>query len=276
MFQNRRWKIIILFCVFFALILFLSYRANPSSEASWIDRMSYRLVSPFSTNLHRVYHWIGNKIDAVLDASDLQSKNKLLEKENQRLKQELFLLEEFKTQTLQANADYEKLNLKKSEAIPARVVSFDVRSAYQSILINVGEKSGVKVNQTVVADGGLVGRVIKVAPGYSQVLLINDPRSQVDILEKESRARGTLIGKKKSLRLSTEYFSTKADYFSVEAPLKKGQLLLTTGQDGLFPKGIPVGTLEKIKRDSRGLFWQAEVEPVAGLHQLEEVLVMKK
>lgn len=275
MLSKRRWKLGIIFLLLFTFVFFLSYRADSSPEASWLDRMSYRLVSPISALIKSPYQWISQKISLIKDAADILDENIALEKENNRLKQEIILLEEFKEQTLRINKQYEKLQLDPFKTRAARVISFDVRSAHQSILINLGKKDGVKENQTVLANGALAGRVIRVAPRYSQVLLINDPRSQVDVLEKSTRARGTLMGKKKAMRLSTEYFLTQADYFSTDASLKEGQMLITTGQDGLFPKGIPVGVIKKIRRDPRGLFWQAEVLPMAKLHQLEEVFLLK-
>ena len=74
--------------------------------------------------------------------------------------------------------------------------------------------------------------------------------------------------------LKRERWLTEAEYVSASEEIRTGDLLLTSGLDGVFPKGLPVGVVGEVKKDHSGLFWQAEVEPYTELNKLEQVLVL--
>jgi rod shape-determining protein MreC len=105
-----------------------------------------------------------------------------------------------------------------------------------------------------------------VYPTTARVLLATDPRSAVGVLVQSTRDAGVVEGN------ATERLRLR--YLSRSSPLREGDVLVTSGLGGLFPRGIPVGVVRKVIRQAGALFQEAEVEPATDLSRLEEVLVM--
>ncbi|MCB1215077.1 MAG: rod shape-determining protein MreC [Deltaproteobacteria bacterium] len=156
----------------------------------------------------------------------------------------------------------------------ARVLVQDVSSHRQSLMINRGASSGLKRGQAVLAREALVGRVDQVWNKTARVLLINDQLSRVDVQTQASKARGSLHGSGGALDLERAPYVTYAEYFDQKVPLEEGELLLTSGQDGLFPPGLPVAKLLKVEKDSTGLFWEGQARPLVELSQLSTLWVL--
>ena len=150
--------------------------------------------------------------------------------------------------------------------LPARVIGWDSSGLFKSITIDKGEHDGLTMNMPVVNAEGVVGRVVSVCPDYSQVLLITDQNSAVDGLVQRSRGRGTLRG-----RGSSEcYF----DYVIKTCEIKAGDTIVTSGMGSVFPKGLYLGTVTKIKDARSKLFKDVRVVPVVDFSKLEEVLIV--
>jgi len=150
--------------------------------------------------------------------------------------------------------------------LPARVIGWDSSGLFKSITIDKGEHDGLTVNMPVVNAEGVVGRVVSVCPDYSQVLLITDQNSAVDGLVQRSRGRGTLRG-----RGSNEcYF----DYVIKTCEIEAGDTIVTSGMGGVFPKGLYLGAVTKIKDARSKLFKDVRVVPAVDFSTLEEVLIV--
>ncbi len=238
------------------------------SGVSWHQRAAYRTLQPFALFWRKTAGATGSLYRNYLHLSAVQKENQKLKQEIKGLNIEVLRLKEAE----RLLASYRKLSSLAGNT--AEVVGYDPISPFRSITINKGLNQGVREDMGVLADGALLGRVVRVGPGHAQVLLITDPDHAVDVIDERSRARGILVGLKKNLELKRERWLTKAEYFTGAEEVKVGDLLLTSGMDGVFPKGIPVGEIRSIEKDPGGLFWQAEVEPRAELTKLEEVLVL--
>jgi len=150
--------------------------------------------------------------------------------------------------------------------LPARVIGWDSSGLFKSITIDKGEHDGLMINMPVVNAEGVVGRVVSVCPDYSQVLLITDQNSAVDGLVQRSRGRGTLRG-----RGSNEcYF----DYVIKTCEIEAGDTIVTSGMGGVFPKGLYLGAVTKIKDARSKLFKDVRVVPAIDFSTLEEVLIV--
>ncbi len=170
-------------------------------------------------------------------------------KENERLKRLLGFQEQFKLKT-----------------VVARVIAKDVSNDFRMIRINRGEEFGIKPNMAVVSDEGIVGRVLRVSNGTADVVTILDLLSAVDSIVERSRARGVVEG------LTDEVAQLK---FALRTDdIQPGDLLITSGLEGTFPKGVPVGTVSKVNRKSFGITQEVEVRPSVDFSKLEEVLIV--
>lgn len=162
------------------------------------------------------------------------------------------------------------LGLKESvpfTTMAATVVANSFRGATKTCLINKGEKAGVRPDMPVVNAEGVVGRVIAVGPGLAKIQLLTDASGGVAVLVQRTRVQGVLVGRGDPL-LELRYVSTIDD-------VQKDDLLLTSGQDRLYPRGLPVGIVGEVKAGA-GLLRQVTVVPRVNFDRLEEVLIVTR
>ncbi|MEE4352909.1 MAG: rod shape-determining protein MreC [Desulfatiglans sp.] len=152
--------------------------------------------------------------------------------------------------------------------LAAQVIGLDPTGWFRSIIIDKGEKAGVRLNMPVVNAYGVVGRIVSVSPGYSKILLIIDQNSAVDCLVQRSRDRGMLKG------LSTEV--CQLDYVDKSDYVALGDAIVTSGLGGVFPRGLPIGTVISVREVSGELFKDIKITPTVDFSRLEEVLVILK
>jgi rod shape-determining protein MreC len=153
-----------------------------------------------------------------------------------------------------------------SQVVTARVIGKDASGIFQSFTLDRGETDGVKPGMAVVCADGVVGRIAQASPHASRVLLLSDHNSGVDALVERTRARGIVEG---SLNRSCSMkYIKRGDEIDVN------DVVVTSGLDGIFPKGILVGKVSGVTRKDFGLFQVAEVVPAVDFSKLEEVLVL--
>lgn len=148
----------------------------------------------------------------------------------------------------------------------ARVVGASPDSGSNVVYINRGSRSGIRRDMGVITPDGVVGKIIGVYPDTSQVLLLNDKDSGVGALFASTRTQGVVKGLGEP-QLALEYVSN-------EEKVQVGATLLTSGQDRIFPKDLPLGTVVEATPDKRSPFMHIRVDPAAHLDRLEEVLVL--
>jgi len=193
--------------------------------------------------------------------------------ENQQLRTSLDLLTEQNVQRqelLLENDRLRKLLLLKERSsaklISAEVIGRDAIGWLKTILINKGENDNVYKDQAVVTHQGIVGRCIEVADTTSRVLLLTDINSSVDALVQRTRSRGIVEG--------TGSGMCELKYISGTDDLVEGDLVVTAGLCGIFPKGLSIGTVRTITKKPNELFQSVELEPSSNLNKLEEVSLL--
>jgi rod shape-determining protein MreC len=137
----------------------------------------------------------------------------------------------------------------------------------QLVTVDRGADEGVERMMPVVVGQGVVGRVHSVTPSTSDVLLLSDRNSSIAVLVERSRARANVRGTGSPDACRLEYAMRSDD-------MVEGDLLVTSGTDGVFPRGLPVGTLIGVKRSGQGLYQRADVKPAVDVTKLEEILVV--
>jgi rod shape-determining protein MreC len=152
------------------------------------------------------------------------------------------------------------------DAIAAEVVGRDPSPWFKTIIINKGTTDGVVKASPVVVPEGIVGLVVAVTGHYAKVLLIIDQNSAVDAKVQDTRARGIVKGDPTG-RGSFNYVLRKHD-------ISLGDSVITSGLDGVFPKGLPIGRVSEIVRLSAGIFQEIAITPYVDFETLEEVLVL--
>jgi rod shape-determining protein MreC len=159
-------------------------------------------------------------------------------------------------------------NLNKYEILPVHIISYSPNPWTKTILVDKGYKSGIKKEQTVISESGVVGVVKDVSSGIARIQLLTDQRSAVTIRIKESGDLGVVKGTGKSgtLELNTEGLGRR---------LRRNDHAVTAGlQRSLFPGRLLIGVVESVERDKHGRT-TARVKPAADFTRLEIVFILK-
>lgn len=150
--------------------------------------------------------------------------------------------------------------------VSARVLAWDPGPWYHSLVISAGSADGVVDDSPVLTDRGVVGRVVELAPHYAKVLLLTDSSSAIDAFVQRNRINALLAGHGRS--------SLTLDYIRKSDDLRPGDLVVTSGLDGIYPPGLPLGSVTMVDKQSLGLYLAVDVSPQAELDHLEEVLIL--
>ncbi len=156
----------------------------------------------------------------------------------------------------------------------ARILSYNPLSAYKTFLVNQGSDQGIQKGQGVVVAEGVVGVVVQVNSTDATVLLVTDPSSAVAGEVRPSGARGLLRGEQKQLGMNRNYWMTRMEYLGVFDEVHDQDFVVTSGIDNIFPSGISIGRVQKVIKDSKGLFLSAEVLPEVDFSKLKEVGIL--
>jgi rod shape-determining protein MreC len=151
-------------------------------------------------------------------------------------------------------------------AVAANVIGSDATGLSRTLILAQGSSSAFRPDMAVVSTEGVVGRLLAVSPNASRVLLINDHNSALDAFDQRSRARGIIAGVVDD-GLIMRYVDRTED-------IKPGDAIVTSGMDGIFPRGLLVGQVAKVSREGPGLFLSVEVKPAVDFRRLEQVLVL--
>ena len=151
--------------------------------------------------------------------------------------------------------------------IVANILSIDIKSGSQQIVVNKGENTGAQVGQAMVDVHGVIGQVIKVGPYSSTGLLITDPKHSIPVELNRTGLRALVTGIDESKKLSLSFVPIDADVVT-------GDLVVSSGLGNRFPSGYPVGTIKSVARVKGESFADISVEPISDLTFSREVLLV--
>jgi rod shape-determining protein MreC len=249
-------------------ILSLNTSSKGPEDFGPLDRAVVFVTGPtqkaISYTIDRMAHFLQNY---VFLQSIKQEYSEVVE-ENRRLLNIIHKQKEIEVENSRLRALLQFQESIESEKITAQVIARDVTTDYRSIRINKGESSGIKRGMPVVTHEGIVGRVLRTAAHYSDVITILDNLSSIDAIIQRSRARGILEGQSDTSCLLK--YALRTDDIEV------GDVAISSGLDGIFPKGLMLGRVSKVSKKSYGITQEIEVKPSVDFSRLEEVLVILK
>lgn len=262
---NRYRNITVLLAVLVAQLLLLAYQVRTRQDVRLIRVWAVTGVMPVARVLEYVR---ANTIGLVKNYAGLLSANE----ENRRLRKELgairmenqFLKSELATaDRAQALAAFQRRS--PSRTVAARIIGTGTGANSHVVYIDRGSDSEVAKGMAVVTPDGIVGVVIAAFPsGYSMIRLVTAPDFAAGVISAKHRIRGTLKGQGHTICM--------VDYIQNEDEVTTGEWFYTSGEDRVFPKGIPAGQV-KSTRAGR-LFRQIDLSPSGLQHGIEEVLVV--
>ncbi len=243
-----------------------------SSRHPEVAQIGHAVVSEISTPVQQGIDAVGHGLNIFWDEYiNLVG----LVAENERLVARLSALESENSKLLEAGA--ENLRLRKllglSEALPisgiaAHVIGYDPSHWIKAVTLDKGSVDGVVEGLSVIDGRGVVGRIISVTRRSSRVILLNDHASALDAIVQRTRARGVVVG--------TGQRTAKMEYVPEREDVRIGDRVITSGLDGIFPKGLFVGVVTDASPPSRKLFRTIEIEPATDFSKVEDVLIVSK
>jgi rod shape-determining protein MreC len=243
--------------------LLISFQTNQRIDTSFVRGAILDTLSPVEKLVDRTLHGTGSiwsRYFAILGTYD----------ENQKLKAQVgeltMQIAREREQVLEAQRLRSLLGLSDSgigRSVVARVIGRDPTQSYESITIDKGRTHGIQPDAPVITPQGIVGRVISAGNYSSVVQLILDSQSGVGVLVMPERRLGIIRGNGTA--------ELDLDYIDDDTDLKEGNELISSGQDRIYPRGLPVGVISSVG-PRRGLFKTARIKPRADMGRLEEVL----
>lgn len=208
---------------------------------------------------------------SLRDLRDLRERNRQLETlvdqlmiENVRLKEAEAQNEDLRRKLKFAEA-YPQYVLRAAE-VRGRVIGYEPNNFMSVLIVDIGRMDGVRKGMPVVTERGLVGHIHTVGANWAKVLLIVDPSSSVAALIQSSRAPGLVSG-----RLGEDLVM---DYIPQEDTVSVGDVVLTSGMSGNYPKSLLIGQVLEVEQRDIDPFQRAVVRPSVNFEKLETVLVI--
>ena len=267
---GRYKNLIVLAAILFAQIIALAMqvrRPTAEGETRLVRVWATAAVTPFEEAIVHTQKWAHDKWSGYVYLRHVDQENQQLRAEIDRMKLEQARLSEDanmarRIQTLLAFKEQYVEN-----TVAAQVIGTSGSEQSRVLYIDKGSSDGIKPDMAVITPTGIVGKIVQVFPGSSQVLPINDQLSGVGAALKDMRLQGILKGAPNG--------TTSLLYIMSDEPVKPGQEVITSGGDRIFPKGLQIGTVASVE-PGKDLFLNIRVIPSARLDRLEEVLVVTK
>jgi rod shape-determining protein MreC len=263
----RKYHSLIVAAVLLILSLgFLSYSAARLSETGFLRKTVLEVAAPIENAVNISLKGLHDAWKRYLFLVGLEDENRRLRKQTAALSEQLNLYREGYLDRMRLQ---KLLNLTEGlpgKAVAARVVDRSRKSLFKTIMIDKGTADGLRVGLPVLSELGIVGRVIETAWHASQILLLIDENSNIDALIQRSRAQGILQGAGAA--------GCTLKYISRVEEVQVGDVVISSGLAGVFPKGLLLGVVTGASRGGEGLFQKIDVAPAVDLGKVEEGLVL--
>ena len=262
------WLVIVLLLGNFILMAFDARQIDSGQRVIrvWTQTIADFVQSPVTTLSSSISGYFGS----IANLRSAQSENDALKQKVQELQVELKQKDDLSDENARLKALLGLKQQSKINVLPARIIGRDPSIWFDSSIIDKGSLDGVKLNMPVVTDGGLVGRVTAVGPLTSQVDMLTSDKSGVGGVIGEigvSNALGVVSGTSKRDVIEMRYVAGSFD-------VQPGQVVYTTGQDGIYPPGLKIGEIVEVISGSATTPHRIFIRPSAGLTSMQEVAVL--
>jgi rod shape-determining protein MreC len=259
---------LILVVLLVAQLLLMSSQAKTGESKKQTVLRSWMLTAVYPVQI--VTGYVGSFIyggwHGYIDLRGARQENEELRAKNDEMSKELLRLKEELAKS-RATAELNRAqNVLPYKSVIAHVIARDGSVWFNQVIIDRGKMAELKLNQPVITSGGVVGRVVGLGPLSAQVQLITDSFAGVGAQLSDSRAYGIVKGTGKG--------NCKMLYVSGLENVKEGEAVITSGFDGVYPKGLLIGYVEKLIPGGGANNHQITIRPAAGLDRLENVLVL--
>ncbi len=235
-------------------------------ELSWFEGLLLDISAPVQGALAApvdavaaVWQGYVDLLDVRADNERLASRVAELEEENLQYREALVTSGRL-SRIVQMREDFE------SPMLPSRVVGLDVSPWFRAVLVDRGERHNIHPGNPVITHDGVVGLVTATSSSAAKTMLLLDRQSAVDGVVQRSRVRGVVRGQ------GTDHLGF--EFVVREADVRRGDVIISSGLDGVYPKGLRIGEVEEVRDAGGRLLQTAIVKPSVDFGRLEQVFVM--
>lgn len=265
----REYRFFTVLAIFILIpILSLNTSSKSPGDFNFFDRTIVFFTSPLQSAITYSIDRIATLLQNYIFLQSARQEYATTVEENRRLLNTIHNLKEIEVENGRLRALLQFESTIEDKKLTAQVIAKDVSTEFRSIRINKGSKAGIQKGMPVVTHEGIVGRILRTTPHYSDVITILDNLSSVDAIIQRSRARGVLEGQTDS--------SCSLKYVLRTDTVDVGDVVISSGLDGVHPKGLMLGHVSKVNKKSYGITQEVEVRPSVDFSKLEEVLVILK
>lgn len=232
-----------------------------------VQKINSWFVHPIAESIHNSFGGVTYIFKNYVALRNVKAENDELKKKISSLSLDIKRLQENGLENIRL---YSLLNLKKentSAGKVAQIIGEDASIDRFTYLINLGSKDGIQPRSPVLITDGIVGQVRDVYDNSAIVVTLLDPSNIIDAVGTRSRSHALVEGTGNSYLAKTKFVDRIEDF-------KVGDLMLSSGLDGVFPKGYPIGTIIDVKKPSLGVLQYSYIRPAVDYDKLEEVLVL--
>jgi len=245
----------------------LAFRTGrQQTRADRLGRFFLELMAPLQRSTAAVDRAVVSVWRSVIELVGARNENVVLRVRVQQLEQEMDRRSELDIENARLRGLLDFRRTLQGDVLTARIIGRDATGLARTLVIDRGEADGVVKGAAALAPQGVVGQIFLASRHAARILLISDHNSGVDAVVERTRARGIVQGTVDGCGLK---------YVKRTEDVQVGDTVATSGLDGIFPKGLPVGTVVSVDKRGQGLFQSAEVTPRVDFDRLEEVLVAR-
>ncbi len=260
----------ILVAVIFAMFCLMLATSNSSNS------LTAKLFGFLTTPMQRISTMVTNNAAVTVHSAgetkeELLAENRKLKDENDELKKKLVNYYTYQQENAQLRKFLELKNENQDfKPVSAAVVGRDPSSLFGQFTIDQGTRGGVSLNDPVVTEAGIVGWVSAVSSSYSKVTTILSPDTKISAIDKVTRETGVVGCDMKSADANT----LKLQYLSNGTKVAAGDIVVTNGIGGVYPRNLIVGTVKAVKRSQTDVSLYAELTPAVGVKDVRDVMVI--
>lgn len=264
--DTSKWKLVNNLIVVVLALWGIATHSYNIKQVSMFESFLIEAFAPIQRGTMSMKEKITYMFDHYLLIVNTSKKNEELTSKVSTLENKIFQLNEVEKENMRLKQLLQFGKEIPREKVLAQIVSWDSSNEFKVLRINKGRNHGLRNMSPVITMDGLVGYVYRLSANYADILTILDQNNRVDSIVARTRSHGIVEG--------IGEFQCRLKYVTRTELVEVGDEVITAGLGNVYPKGIKVGSITKIDKESYGITQSIEIEPSVNFHKLEEVVVL--
>lgn len=264
--DTSKWKLVNNLIVVILALWGIATHSYNIKNVSMFESFLIEAFAPIQRGTMSMKEKITYMFDHYILIVNTSKKNEELSSKLETLENKIFQLNEVEKENMRLKQLLQFGKEIPREKVLAQIVSWDSSNEFKVLRINKGRNHGLRNMSPVITMNGLVGYVYRLSANYADILTVLDQNNRVDSIVARTRSHGIVEG--------IGEFQCRLKHVTRTELVEVGDEVITAGLGNIYPKGIKVGSITKIDKESYGITQSIEIEPAVNFHKLEEVVVL--